>query len=165
MAAPAGSRRGAGKGSHPLSYLSPAGPRIILRYMQKEHGLGKEVVVSGGKSSGSAGPARQIKEKTSGQQKSYFADQDQFDTVSDDDLHSLDAKIVALTTKVQSLQQSCHHTEAELKELTHALTIPEMQKEIQELKKELKKAACYIKAATSPVTPEDRGVQRKEGVS
>lgn len=38
--------------------------------------------------------------------------QDQFDMVSDADLQGLDAKIVALTAKVQSLQQSCRHMEA-----------------------------------------------------
>lgn len=38
--------------------------------------------------------------------------QDQFDTVSDADLHSLDASIMALTAKVQGLQQSCRHMEA-----------------------------------------------------
>ena len=38
--------------------------------------------------------------------------QNQFDTVSDADLHGLDASIVALTAKVQSLQQSCRHLEA-----------------------------------------------------
>lgn len=38
--------------------------------------------------------------------------QDQFETVSDADLHSLDANIMALTAKVQSLQQSCRHMEA-----------------------------------------------------
>ncbi|EDL03882.1 homologous-pairing protein 2 homolog isoform X1 [Mus musculus] len=49
--------------------------------------------------------------------------------------------------------------EAELKELTSALTTPEMQKEIQELKKE---CAQYterlknIKAATNHVTPEEK---------
>lgn len=32
--------------------------------------------------------------------------------VSDADLQGLDAKIVALTAKVQSLQQSCRHMEA-----------------------------------------------------
>ena len=32
--------------------------------------------------------------------------------VSDADLQALDAKIVALTAKVQSLQQSCRHMEA-----------------------------------------------------
>lgn len=32
--------------------------------------------------------------------------------VSDADLQSLDAKIVALTAMVQSLQQSCRHMEA-----------------------------------------------------
>lgn len=38
--------------------------------------------------------------------------QDQFETVSDADLQSLDAKIVTLTAKVQSLQQSCRQMEA-----------------------------------------------------
>ena len=38
--------------------------------------------------------------------------QDQFDVVSDADLQGLDAKILALTAKVQSLQQSCRHMEA-----------------------------------------------------
>jgi hypothetical protein len=48
---------------------------------------------------------------------------------------------------------------SELKELTSALTTPEMQKEIQELKKE---CAQYterlknIKAATNHVTPEEK---------
>ncbi|XP_075846832.1 homologous-pairing protein 2 homolog isoform X5 [Microtus pennsylvanicus] len=85
--------------------------------------------------------------------------EDQFDAVSDADLHSLDAKIAALTAKVQSLQQSCRHMEAELKELTNALTTPEMQKEILELKNE---CARYterlknIKAATNHITPEEK---------
>lgn len=79
--------------------------------------------------------------------------------VSDADLQGLDGKIVALTAKVQSLQQSCRYMEAELKELSSALTTPEMQKEIQELKKE---CAGYserlknIKAATNHVTPEEK---------
>lgn len=38
--------------------------------------------------------------------------QDQFDMVSDADLQALDVKIVALTAKVQCLQQSCRHMEA-----------------------------------------------------
>ncbi|ERE68425.1 homologous-pairing protein 2-like protein [Cricetulus griseus] len=129
---------------------------------QKEHGLGKAAVV---KALDQLAQQGKIKEKTYGKQKIYFADQDQFDIVSDADLHSLDANIVALTAKVQSLQQSCRHMEAELKELTSALTTPEMQKEIQELKKE---CAHYIerlkniKAATNHVTPEEREQVYKE---
>lgn len=49
------------------------------------------------------------------QPTSFFSSylwQDQFDMVSDADLQGLDAKIVALTAKVQSLQQSCRHMEA-----------------------------------------------------
>ena len=38
--------------------------------------------------------------------------QDQFDVVCDADLQGLDAKILALTAKVQSLQQGCRHMEA-----------------------------------------------------
>nr|XP_048306614.1 homologous-pairing protein 2 homolog isoform X5 [Myodes glareolus] len=147
-------------------------PGIILRYLQeqnrpysaqdvfgnlqKEHGLGKAAVV---KALDQLAQQSKIKEKTYGKQKIYFADQDQFDTVSDADLHSLDAKIAALTAKVQSLLQSCRHMEAELKELTNALTTPEMQKEIQELKNE---CAHYterlknIKAATNHITPEEK---------
>ena len=55
----------------------------------------------------------------------------------------------------------------ELKELTSALTTPEMQKEIQELKKE---CAGYterlktIKAATNHVTPEEKEQVGGEGV-
>ncbi|XP_032252462.1 homologous-pairing protein 2 homolog isoform X3 [Phoca vitulina] len=84
---------------------------------------------------------------------------DQFAMVSDADLQGLDAKIVALTAKVQSLQQGCRHMEAELKELTSALTTPEMQKEIQELKKECagyRERLKNIKAATNHVTPEEK---------
>lgn len=53
----------------------------------------------------------------------------------------------------------------ELKELTSALTTPEMQKEIQELKKE---CAGYterlknIKAATNHVTPEEKEQVHRE---
>lgn len=55
---------------------------------------------------------------------------------------------------------------SELKELTSALTTPEMQNEIQELKKE---CAGYterlknIKAATNHVTPEEKEQVGREG--
>ncbi|XP_055475977.1 homologous-pairing protein 2 homolog isoform X3 [Psammomys obesus] len=100
-------------------------PGIVLRYLQeqnrpysaqdvfgnlqKEHGLGKAAVV---KALDQLAQQGKIKEKTYGKQKIYFADQDQFETVNDGDLHSLDDNIVALTAKVQSLQQSCRHMEA-----------------------------------------------------
>lgn len=85
--------------------------------------------------------------------------------MSDADLQNLDAKIVALTAKVQSLQQSCRHMEAELKELTSALTTPEMQREIAQLK-----AECVgyverlrgIKAATVHVTPAEKEQVHRE---
>lgn len=55
---------------------------------------------------------------------------------------------------------------SELKELTSALTTPEMQKEIQELQKE---CAGYterlknVKAATNHVTPEEKEQVGSEG--
>ncbi|KAK7819465.1 hypothetical protein U0070_015999 [Myodes glareolus] len=141
----------------------PAGTKPALQRRQevfgnlkKEHGLGKAAVV---KALDQLAQQGKIKDKTYGKQKIYSADHDQCNTVSDADLHSLNAKTVALTAKVQSLQQSCRHQEAELKELPNALTTPEMQKEIQELKKE---CARYterlknIKAATNHITPEEK---------
>lgn len=100
-------------------------PAILLRYLQeqnrpysaqdvfgnlqREHGLGKAAVVKALEQLAQQG---KIREKAYGKQKIYFADQAQFDTVSDADLQGLDAKIVALMAKVQSLQQSCRHMEA-----------------------------------------------------
>ncbi|NIG59828.1 homologous-pairing protein 2-like [Pontoporia blainvillei] len=151
-----------------LRYLQeqnrPYSAQDVFGNLQREHGLHKAAVV---KALDQLAQQGKIKEKMYGKQKIYFADQEQFDTVSDADLQVLDAKIVALTAKVQSLQQSCRHMEAgrtgqppeELKELASALTTPEMQKEIQELKKE---CAGYterlknIKAATNHVTPEEK---------
>uniref|UniRef100_A0A8C0QQJ3 Homologous-pairing protein 2 homolog n=1 Tax=Canis lupus familiaris TaxID=9615 RepID=A0A8C0QQJ3_CANLF len=142
-----------------LRYLQeqnrPYSAQDVFGNLQREHGLGKAAVVKALEQLAQQG---KIKEKMYGKQKIYFADQDQF-ALSDADLQGLDAKIVALTAKVQSLQQSCRHMEAELKELTSALTTPEMQKEIQELKKE---CAAYrerlknIKAASNHVTPEEK---------
>ncbi|KAM5274075.1 homologous-pairing protein 2 homolog [Ctenodactylus gundi] len=160
------------------SEAAAGAPAVVLRYLQeqnrpysaqdvfgnlqREHGLGKAAVVKALEQLAQEG---KIKDKTYGKQKIYFANQDQFDVVSDADLQTLDAKIVALTAKVQSLQQSCRLMEADLKELSSALTTPEMQKEIQELKKE---CACYserlknIKAATNHVTPEEKEQVYKE---
>ncbi|XP_044777856.1 homologous-pairing protein 2 homolog isoform X2 [Neomonachus schauinslandi] len=135
-------------------------PGILLRYLQeqnrpysaqdmfgnlqREHGLGKAVRTRALEQLAQQG---KIKEKVYGKQKIYFANQDQFAMVSDADLQGLDAKIVALTAKVQSLQQGCRHMEAE------------MQKEIQELKKECagyRERLKNIKAATNHVTPEEK---------
>ncbi|XP_010384381.2 homologous-pairing protein 2 homolog isoform X2 [Rhinopithecus roxellana] len=143
-----------------LRYLQeqnrPYSAQDVFGNLQREHGLGKAVVV---KTLEQLAQQGKIKEKMYGKQKIYFADQDPFDMVSDADLQGLDGKIVALTAKVQSLQQSCRYMEAELKELSSALTTPEMQKEIQELKKECagyRERLKNIKAATNHVTPEEK---------
>ncbi|XP_011785089.1 PREDICTED: homologous-pairing protein 2 homolog isoform X2 [Colobus angolensis palliatus] len=113
----------------------------------------------GGEDAGAAGTTRQDQREDVRQAENLFCGSAQFDMVSDADLQGLDGKIVALTAKVQSLQQSCRYMEAELKELSSALTTPEMQKEIQELKKECagyRERLKNIKAATNHVTPEEK---------
>nr|XP_017499217.2 homologous-pairing protein 2 homolog isoform X2 [Manis javanica] len=143
-----------------LRYLQeqnrPYSAQDVFGNLQREHGLGKAAVV---KTLEQLAQQGKIKEKMYGKQKIYFANQDQFDMVSDADLQALDVKIVALTAKVQCLQQSCRHMEAEFKELTTALTTLEMQKEIQELKEECSgytERLQNIRAATNHVTPEEK---------
>ncbi|XP_012861255.1 homologous-pairing protein 2 homolog [Echinops telfairi] len=139
-----------------LQQNRPYSAQDVFGNLQREHGLGKAAVV---KALDQLAQQGKIREKTYGKQKIYFADQDQFDTVSDADLQALDAKIVDLTSKVQSVQQSCRHMEAELKELTSALTTPEMQSALQELQKECagyQKRLENIRAATNHVTPEEK---------
>ncbi|EMP40514.1 Homologous-pairing protein 2 like protein [Chelonia mydas] len=100
-----------------------------------------------------------IREKAYGKQKIYFPDQDQFPTVSDSEFKALDNEISELSSKVQTLQQSCRHMESELKDLNGSMTTPEMIKEIEDLKKD---CASYteklerIKSAANHVTPEEK---------
>ncbi|NWW95172.1 HOP2 protein, partial [Rhynochetos jubatus] len=100
-----------------------------------------------------------IREKTYGKQKIYFADQEQLPAASDVELRGLDGEIAALSAKVQALQQSCRHMEAELKDLNSSMTTPEMAREVAELRKD---CASYteklegIKSATNHVTPEEK---------
>ncbi|XP_008047019.1 homologous-pairing protein 2 homolog isoform X2 [Carlito syrichta] len=131
-----------------LRYLQeqnrPYSAQDVFGNLQREHGLGKAAVVKALEQLAQQG---KVKEKVYGKQKVYFADQDQFDTVSDADLRDLDVKIVALTANVQSLQQSCRYMEAE------------MQKEIRGLKEECagyRERLKNIKAATNHVTPEEK---------
>ncbi|XP_072502647.1 homologous-pairing protein 2 homolog isoform X2 [Notamacropus eugenii] len=143
-----------------LSYLReqnrPYSAQDVFGNLQRDHGLGKAAVVKALEQLAQQG---RIREKVYGKQKIYFADQDEFDTVSDTDLKDLDDEILSLTAKVQSVQQSCRHMEAELKELTSSLTTPDICKEIEELKKECAKYTerlNKIKAATNHVTPEEK---------
>ncbi|XP_040851726.1 homologous-pairing protein 2 homolog isoform X3 [Ochotona curzoniae] len=146
-----------------LKYLQeqnrPYSAQDVFGNLQREHGLGKTAVVKALEQLAQQG---KIKEKMYGKQKIYFADQAQFDAVSDADLQGLDAQIVALTTKVQSLQQSCRHMEAGR---PGALTTPEMQKEIQELREECagyRERLENIRAATNHVTPQEKEQVYKE---
>ncbi|ELW54981.1 Homologous-pairing protein 2 like protein [Tupaia chinensis] len=89
-----------------LKYLReqnrPYSAQDVFGNLQREHGLGKAAVVKALEQLAQQG---KIKEKTYGKQKIYFADQDQFDTVSDADLQGLDAQVVALTAKVYKERQ------------------------------------------------------------
>ncbi|XP_019355609.2 homologous-pairing protein 2 homolog isoform X1 [Alligator mississippiensis] len=138
--------------------------------LQREHGLGKTAVVKALEQLAQQG---KIKEKVYGKQKIYFPDQvtlplglqkthlcyNQFPAVSDSELKVLDNEISDLSSKVQTLQQSCRQMELELKDLNGSMTTPEMIKEIEELKKD---CANYteklerIKSAANHVTPEEK---------
>ncbi|KAJ6660588.1 hypothetical protein lerEdw1_017585 [Lerista edwardsae] len=172
---------GGGKGREGSAGSGEGAAAILLRYLQeqnrphsaqdafsnlqREHGLGKTAVVKALEHLAQQG---KIKEKVYGKQKIYFPDQDRFGSVSDSELKVLDNEISELSCKVQTLQQNCRHMEAavvtrnsvpELKELKGSLTTPEMDKEIEELKKD---CANYteklerIKSAANHVTPEEK---------
>nr|XP_005994111.1 PREDICTED: homologous-pairing protein 2 homolog isoform X2 [Latimeria chalumnae] len=98
-----------------LKYLNdqnrPYSAQDVFGNLQKEHGLGKTAVVKALEQLAQQG---QLKEKVYGKQKIYFADQDQFSAVSDSDLKRLDSQISELSTKVQSVQQSCRQMDSGL---------------------------------------------------
>ncbi|KAG8565948.1 hypothetical protein GDO81_013042 [Engystomops pustulosus] len=143
-----------------LKYLNdqnrPYSTQDVFSNLQREHGLGKTAVVKAMELLAQQG---KVKEKVYGKQKIYFADQDQFPNVSETELKSLDVKISELSSKVQSVQQSCRQLETELKDLNNSMTTEEMIKEIKELKQECSRhqeKLQKIKSATNHVTPEEK---------
>ncbi|XP_040187756.1 homologous-pairing protein 2 homolog isoform X2 [Rana temporaria] len=143
-----------------LKYLNgqnrPHSTQDVFSNLQKEHGLGKTAVV---KAMEQLAQQDKIKEKVYGKQKIYFADQEQFPSVSDSELRNLDAQISKLSTTLQGTQQSCRQLESELKDLNKSMTNEEMLKEIKELKKECsihQEKLQKIKSATNHVTPEHK---------
>ncbi|XP_012658341.1 homologous-pairing protein 2 homolog [Otolemur garnettii] len=126
-----------------LRYLQeqnrPYSAQDVFGNLQREHGLGKAAVVKALEQLAQQG---KIKEKTYGKQKIYFADQ-----------------VRRILRRLSPIDPNFGDVVSELKELSSALTTPEMQKEIEELKKE---CAAYterlknIKAATNHVTPEEK---------
>ncbi|XP_068118783.1 homologous-pairing protein 2 homolog isoform X2 [Hyperolius riggenbachi] len=100
-----------------------------------------------------------IKEKVYGKQKIYFADQEQFPTISDPELKQLDAQVSELNSQVQSAQLSCQQLETELKELNSSMTTEDMMREIKDLKEECSKYQQKLdkmKSAANHVTPEEK---------
>lgn len=150
-----------GAGNTPiLKYLNdqnrPYSTQDVFSNLQRDHGLGKTAVVKAMELLAQQG---KIKEKVYGKQKIYFADQDQFPNVSDTELKSLDVQISEVSSKVQSLQQSCRQLETELKDLNSSMTTEEMMKEIKELKQQCnsnQEKLQKIKSATNHVTPEEK---------
>ncbi|XP_073428424.1 homologous-pairing protein 2 homolog [Dendrobates tinctorius] len=143
-----------------LKYLNdqnrPYSTQDVFSNLQREHGLGKTAVVKAMELLAQQG---KIKEKVYGKQKIYFADQDQFPNVSDTELKSLDVQISELSSKVQSVQQSCRQLETELKDLNSSMTTEEMMNEIKELTQECSRheeKLQKIKSATKHVTPEEK---------
>uniref|UniRef100_H0Y0T6 Homologous-pairing protein 2 homolog n=1 Tax=Otolemur garnettii TaxID=30611 RepID=H0Y0T6_OTOGA len=143
-----------------LRYLQeqnrPYSAQDVFGNLQREHGLGKAAVVKALEQLAQQG---KIKEKTYGKQKIYFADQRAFAKTDKRQLETCPSQSLALLARSHTMVQSCAPLQGELKELSSALTTPEMQKEIEELKKE---CAAYterlknIKAATNHVTPEEK---------
>ncbi|NXX85803.1 HOP2 protein, partial [Urocolius indicus] len=97
-----------------------------------------------------------VREKVYGNQKIYFTNQEQLLAASDAELCSLDGKIATLSTKVQVLQQSCWQMKGQLNDLNSSMTIPEMAREIKELKKDSASYTEKIKSATNRVTPQEK---------
>ncbi|XP_063281472.1 homologous-pairing protein 2 homolog [Pelobates fuscus] len=143
-----------------LKYLNdqnrPYSTQDVFSNLQREHGLGKTAVVKAMELLAQQG---KIKEKVYGKQKIYFADQEQFPSVSDSELKDLDSKITELSSKLQSSQQSSRQLESELKDLASSMTTEEMMKEMAQLKEECaryQEKLVKIKSATNHVTPEEK---------
>ncbi|KAJ7992385.1 hypothetical protein DPEC_G00277970 [Dallia pectoralis] len=149
-----------------FSYINeknrPYSVQDVFTNLQKQHGLGKTAVLKAMEQLSVEG---KIKEKTYGKQKIYFADQAQFEEVSEGDLKAMDSHISELSSQVQTESQSCRQLDTELKELNSSLTTEEMMSEIQALK-----AECFgyrerlekIKSATNHITPEQKEKVYKE---
>ncbi|NP_001002124.1 homologous-pairing protein 2 homolog [Danio rerio] len=149
-----------------LAYLNeknrPFSAQDVFTNLQKQCGLGKTAVVKAMEQLAQEG---KIKEKVYGKQKIYFADQSQFEDVSDADLRKMDDRIGEINTEVQSISQSCRQLDTELKELNSSLTTAEMKAQIQELQAEIsgyRERLENIKSATNHVTPEEREKVYKE---
>ncbi|XP_048782561.1 homologous-pairing protein 2 homolog isoform X2 [Lagopus muta] len=84
---------------------------------------------------------------------------EQLPAAGDAELRVLDAEIAARSAEVQALLQGCRQLEAELKDLSGAMTTADMAREVEELRKD---CASYterlerIKSATNRVTPEEK---------
>ncbi|KAM9780366.1 homologous-pairing protein 2 homolog [Neosynchiropus ocellatus] len=143
-----------------LDYLNgmnrPYNAQTVFCNLQKQHGLGKTAVVRTLERLALEG---KIKEKISGKQKIYFADQAQFKDVSIADLRKIDDQISGFTAELQSLSSINKQLSAELKELNKTPTTDQVVAEIQELKEECARNRARletIKSAGDHVPPEER---------
>ncbi|KAK8821820.1 hypothetical protein WA556_002265, partial [Blastocystis sp. ATCC 50177/Nand II] len=79
-----------------------------------------------------------IIEKEYGKSKVYFADQNQFPSVSDQELKEMDNEINALTAESSSLQEELTRLRNEVKELSSSLTDEDLEKGIATMTEETK---------------------------
>ncbi|XP_043910853.1 homologous-pairing protein 2 homolog [Protopterus annectens] len=107
-----------------LKYLNeqnrPYSAQDVFGNLQKEHGLGKTAAVKALEQLAQQG---KIKEKVYGKQKIYFADQEQFPSVSETELKTMDNQISELTSKLQEVLQSCKQLEAVYKRKDVEITL------------------------------------------
>ena len=92
-----------------------------------------------------------IKEKVNGKQKIYFANQDQFPSASENQLKSMDAEIIELTTNLKGLNDNIKEKEARLSHFNSSLSIDQIEQEISKYDKEVKDLKAKIQSINASV--------------
>uniref|UniRef100_S4RKG4 Homologous-pairing protein 2 homolog n=1 Tax=Petromyzon marinus TaxID=7757 RepID=S4RKG4_PETMA len=143
-----------------LNYLNhqnrPYSAQDIQGNLNKQHAFGKTAVV---KALDQLAQEGQIKEKVYGKQKIYFANQDQFPIVADNELKDLDQKIVELNQGIKENQQVCKELDTELRGLTNSMVTEDLKGETERLRADcsaLEERLNTIKNSSNVVTPEEK---------
>uniref|UniRef100_A0A8C4PW82 Homologous-pairing protein 2 homolog n=1 Tax=Eptatretus burgeri TaxID=7764 RepID=A0A8C4PW82_EPTBU len=120
-----------------LKYLNvqnrPYSAQDITANLQREHGFGKTAVIKALEQLAEDGS---IKEKLYGKQKVYFANQEQFPAVSEEQLNKLDEKVIRLSQDLQKSQQACRDLDADFHSLSSAMTTTEAESVAADLREE-----------------------------
>uniref|UniRef100_UPI00358E29D5 homologous-pairing protein 2 homolog isoform X2 n=1 Tax=Myxine glutinosa TaxID=7769 RepID=UPI00358E29D5 len=120
-----------------LNYLNvqnrPYSAQDITANLQREHAFGKTAVIKALEQLAEDGS---IKEKLYGKQKVYFANQEQFSAVSEEQLKILDEKVIQLSQDLQKNQQACRDLDTDFRSLSSAMTTKEAESVAVDLKEE-----------------------------